>query len=120
MQARGQALSNVINQDHIADLIEAIGIEDYLEIVKSLTHEVELQVLALETYSRGNEIDQVKKTAHRLAGMLSQFGAHQVAESAEKVRQASTDNEVNRLAVSMAGLCRASMAAVLDLPIGPR
>ena len=107
----------LIDQGQRAELIEAVGIEDYLEIVKSLRQEVEVQIRALETRASDGSADCVKKAAHRLAGMLSQFGAHQVSAHAEKVRQAASLGEAIRHAAAMASLCRASMAAIADLPV---
>ena len=119
MPALGRQPSTIIDHGHVAELIQAIGIEDFLDIVKTLEHEVDQQIVALEERSRACQADDVKKTAHRLAGLLSQFGALEVAACAERVRQAPTNDEVNRLAASMVSLCRASMAAIAHLPLEP-
>ena len=117
MAAFGQSTSTIIDRGHVADLIDAIGIDDFIDIVKTLEHEVDLQICALEARSLASEPDNIKKTAHRLAGLMSQFGAFEVAAHAQRVREAHNGDEVNQLAASMIGLCRASMAAIADLPL---
>lgn len=120
MPANGQATTQVIDRSVISDLIETIGIGDYLAIVKTLQQEVGLQISALETCAQDGGSASVKYTAHRLSGLLSQFGALRVAEYAQRMHQASTDGEVHHLAASMAKLCRASMVAIAELPIAPQ
>ena len=119
MSALGSLPFKIIDQGHLAELIEAIGIEDFFDIVKTLEHEVNQQIVALEERSRACQAEDVKKAAHRLAGLLSQFGAFEVAAYAEKVQLAPSNDELNRLAASMVDLCRASMAAIADLPLNP-
>ena len=109
--------SNAIDLEFVDDLIEAIGIEDFIDIVKTLEHEVDLQISLLQLRLRACDLESVKLTAHRLAGMLSQFGAFEVAACAERVRTASTSADVNRLAALMVALCRASMSAIAVLPL---
>ena len=121
MSAAPRIESNIIDQGYVVDLIEAIGIDDYFDIVKTLQHEVDQQIATLEAQSRGSETgsESVKQTAHRLAGLLSQFGAFEVSAYAERVQDAPTANEANRLATALVDLCRASMAAIADLPLSP-
>ena len=118
MPAAEQLASVVIDQVYMAHLIEAIGIVDYLDIVKTLKEEVDLQIAALESSSRGCDADGVKMAAHRLAGLLSQFGAFQVCEHAQRIRQASAIDQVSRMAASMTVLCRSSLVAIAGLPLG--
>ena len=107
--------ATVIDATQVAELIDAIGIDDFFDIVATLEEEVDAQISALEAQSSAHERDQVRLTAHRLAGLLSQFGAVEVVECAERVRQAPDSDEVDRIASSLVDLCRASMAALADL-----
>ena len=118
MLTLGRTASHIIDQDQVSELIEAIGIDDFCDIVKTLESEVKSQIDALETRSDADATVDVKKAAHRLAGLLSQFGAFKVTEHADRVREARTSDEVDRLAASMVDLCRASLAAIADLPLG--
>jgi HPt (histidine-containing phosphotransfer) domain-containing protein len=108
---------DAIDLAFVEDLIEAIGIEDFINIVKTLHHEVESQISVLEARSQAGDLESVKLSAHRLAGMLSQFGAFEVAACAEHVRLAFTSAEVRRLAAALVALCRSSLTAIAHLPV---
>ena len=118
MPADEQMASVVIDQVYMAHLVEAIGIKDYVDIVKTLKEEVDLQISTLESCSQDCDMGGVKRSAHRLAGLLSQFGAIEVAEHAQQIRQTFASGEVSRMAASMAVLCRSSMAAIAELSLG--
>jgi HPt (histidine-containing phosphotransfer) domain-containing protein len=119
MIAKASLSAHVIDEAQVAELIEAIGIDDFFDIVATLEDEVGAQISALEAQSSAHQRDHVRLTAHRLAGLLSQFGAFKVAECAERLRQARDTDEADRLAASMVGLCRASMAALAHLHAAP-
>ena len=107
--------SQLIDLDFVAQLIDAIGTEDYCSLVVTLTQEVDVHVCNIEQRAAAGETARVKETAHRLAGLLSQFGAFEVASAAERLQLANEPKDVLRLATAMSRLCRASMSAISDL-----
>ncbi len=102
----------VIDCEYLSDLIEAVGLEDYCSLVKSFTVEAEAQVLLLEQRLESGDTGAVKASAHRLAGLLSQFGAFEVVSLAERIRESRGGDDMARMVAAMAALCRASIAAI--------
>jgi len=107
----------LVDQDFVAQLIEAIGVDDYCALIGSLTQDVEAQVLSLDALADAPDPQAMKQTAHRLAGLLSQFGAFEVARVAERMFEAGSSDEVGHLAATMSKLCRASMAAIAEIKV---
>jgi len=107
----------LVDQDFVAQLVDAIGVDDYCALIESLTQDVEAQVLSLEAGADAQDSEALKQAAHRLAGLLSQFGAFEVARVAERMFEAETSNEAGDLAATMSKLCRASMAAIAEIKV---
>ena len=112
-----QTATPMIDHSQVAELIEAIGVDDFLDIIMTLDHEVGEQIATLQQRCSSGNVDGIHKTAHRLAGLLSQFGARRVAEQAEFVREAACCEEATRLALAFISLCHASMTAINTLPL---
>lgn len=107
--------SELIDLDFVTELIDAIGVDVYCSLIDTLSQEVTFHVGNIEQRAAAGETARVKETAHRLAGLLSQFGAFEVTSAAERLLLANEPKEVLRLAKAMSRLCRASMSAISDL-----
>ncbi|MEQ1698251.1 MAG: Hpt domain-containing protein [Hyphomicrobiaceae bacterium] len=102
----------LIDRDFVAQLIEAVGVEEYCMLIGSLTQEVDAQISVIEARAAERETEAVRQSAHRLAGLLSQFGAFQVANVAGRIWETNSLDEIERLVAAMTKLCRASMVAI--------
>lgn len=106
------AQTGAIDTAYIADLIEAIGSDDYRALIETFKIDTQEQMAALETGASRRDVDAMKRSAHRLAGLFAQFGAFEVARSAELIRTPSDADELEPLAQEMLRLCRLSAAAI--------
>lgn len=113
--ARAKLDSGLIDHDFVSQLIDAVGVDEYCMLIGSLTQEVEAQVANLELLAAQHQVEGIRQSAHRLSGLLSQFGAFEVSSVAERIWESSNIDEIDRLAMRMSKLCRASMAAITDL-----
>lgn len=105
----------LIDRDFVAQLIDAVGVEEYGMLIGSLTQEVDTQLSIIEQCAAGQETDAIRHAAHRLAGLMSQFGAFQVVGVAGRIWDAKGFDEVERQVDAMTKLCRASMAEINEL-----
>jgi HPt (histidine-containing phosphotransfer) domain-containing protein len=94
------ATTHLIDCGYIAELIEAIGGDDYRTLVASFKDEAEAQVVTMQAKRNAGDIEGVKHSAHRLAGLLSQFGAFEVVGLAERIRECDSPDDIGELARS--------------------
>lgn len=105
----------LVDHDFVAQLIDAVGVDEYCALVESLTRDVATQVAALDVPGAGQDPAAAKQAAHRLAGLMSQFGAFEVARIAERMIETESRDEISKMAENMTRLCRASMAAIASI-----
>jgi HPt (histidine-containing phosphotransfer) domain-containing protein len=96
--------------NYLDELRNELGEDDYFAIIETLQGDAEKQLLLLERHLKIGDLDGALRVTHRLAGLLSQFGAKTAADLA---RDMSVTNNLEKhrqvvdelLALSRAALC---------------
>lgn len=107
--------SDIVDCSYLSDLIEAIGEDDYRALMESFETDADNLLRALEQSAGEGDMAATKAIAHRLAGLLSQFGAFDALTIGEQIREARDLDAAVEHVSAMARLCRASAAVVLTL-----
>jgi len=107
--------TQLVDRELLRELVEAIGIDDYRLLLDSLSGEVDILTTDLLAKAAANEERGFRSGAHRLAGLLAQFGAIEAATEAERLHHGETGGDLQRLAASLRDLCRASLTTIMDV-----
>lgn len=99
-----------IDRTFAAELVESIGWRDYREIISGLPAEVEQQITIMEAKAIAPDTDGVRQAAHKIAGLLSQFGAFNVSRTAELLWETESDDALRELVIELAQLSREAVA----------
>ncbi|MBY0320008.1 MAG: response regulator [Reyranella sp.] len=83
----------VIDADAINELRQSVGEEAFIRLVGRFVQDARQSLLDVDSAVAAGDTGSLRKAAHRLAGLLGQFGAPTAAEAATAV-EAATDEDI--------------------------
>ncbi len=95
----------------LEELREAVGPESFKRLVGHFLRDAQESLAEVETARAAGDVTRVRKAAHRLTGLFSQFGAAGAAEATAAIELA-IDGEVDGRATALAPLGQAVLEAL--------
>lgn len=94
-----------IDRSILAELLEIMGAEAFDTALASFDADLQTSRAALQSAAAGGDMAALRRTAHRIKGILSQFGAPGAAALAHEAEVAH-ERELPELATHSARTCR--------------
>ncbi len=102
---------NPLDEAAVDELRQSVGDETYRRLVGTFLADAEKALVEVEASVGSADVTRLKRTAHRLAGLFDQFGAHRAAQAAQSVETA-VDGAALPLADALVHLGRDAMTAM--------
>lgn len=101
-----------IDLEFLRQLAEAVGGDELNVLAASMKEDAAGQLDALSGSLSADDTQALRRAAHRLAGLFSQFGVAGVAETVEALRSASDAAEARRLGSVLHAYCSCALLAI--------
>lgn len=100
----------------LEDMVDAVGEDVFSGLLDTFFSNSEDLFEQFDAALHAQDWDQVRKTAHRFAGLLSQFGAHMAARQASAIEVEPNTDTINDLASDFLQCARKSVSELKKLP----
>lgn len=80
-----------VDEVHLTELAEALGPENMAASVRAFARDLNVTADKMRTQLAAGEASGVRHSAHRMKGLLSQFGASELAQLAAKLEANGSD-----------------------------
>ena len=100
-----------IDEVFLAEMAEALGPQDMDVTVRAFAHDLNVTAGKMRTQLRAGDSSGVRRSAHRMKGLFSQFGAIEQAHLAAKL-EAHEDEEMDATAARLLDCVPAIIEAV--------
>lgn len=81
-----------IDEVHLKELAEAVGREGIAASVRAFARDLNVTADKMRTQLAAGDASGVRQSAHRMKGLLSQFGASELAQLAAKLEATAADD----------------------------
>ncbi len=109
--------SAAVDLEFLRQLAEAVGGEELNVLAASMKADAAGQLAVLSGSLSADDTETLRRAAHRLAGLFSQFGAAGVAETVEALRSTCDAAEARRLGNVLHAYCNCALLAI-DAAVG--
>lgn len=100
-----------VDEVHLKELAEALGPENMAASVRAFARDLNVTADKMRTQLAAGEASGVRHSAHRMKGLLSQFGANELAHLAANI-EASESGEISGAAAQLLVYVPAAIEAV--------
>jgi HPt (histidine-containing phosphotransfer) domain-containing protein len=110
--AKSRAAKPAARNDILDELRSAVDEADLRIILKVFQADVDAQLNDLQDFVSGGKSDSARSVAHRLAGLLAQFGATTAAETSRRLAKSASAPATSKDVTTLARAARKAVAEI--------